>query len=604
MQFDLIAEIGRGAFGRVFLANEPLLGNRQIVVKVAPRGGEEADMLGKLQHPNIVPVYSLQEDEETGLAAFCMPYLGRATLCNVLDHAFADRRCPTEARTILDAIEAANEGFDASDFSAPPAVLRAGSYVDGVIYLGVQLAEGLAHSHGRGIYHRDLKPSNVLMSPDGSPLLLDFNLSVDNRFLAGRIGGTVPYMAPEELAALYGKPGASRGRFYDPRSDIFSLGAILHQLLTGALPFGEIPWNLPVDELARHLHQRQEDGPTPLRTLNGQVDSQLSRLIESCLAFEPEQRPESARALADGLRRQLSPLRRSRRWMGNHRKLVAGMAAILLTSVLAIALFLALRPPYSVRQLQSGLECSRQGQYALAIDYLSSSIHADPSSAGAFFARGKAHQRLGEFSAAAEDYHSAHERAPQSLFAACEGYCWSRAVYHGPAIGAYQEALKENFASPALLYNNMGREYLRLAQLDEAEKCLRRAVDIDGRLQAAHCNLVQVFVERACRGQPVSTAAFTAASRALEIGPCTGELYRDVAALYALAARRDPTLIRTATDFVKKAIECGVGPRSFASNSSFSALTASPAFRDALRTSASASHSPAASLLLDPLDRL
>ena len=108
-----------------------------------------------------------------------------------------------------------------------------------------------------------MKPSNVLVSPDGAPLLLDFNLSVNNRFHAGRIGGTLPYMAPEELAALTGEPGPSGGRYYDPRSDIFSLAAIVYQLLTGALPFGEVPYNLPVDQLARQLHRRRKDGPTP-----------------------------------------------------------------------------------------------------------------------------------------------------------------------------------------------------------------------------------------------------------------------------------------------------------------------------------------------------
>ena len=354
VQFDLIVELGRGTFGRVFLANEPSLGNRQVVVKVAPHGGEEAEMLGRLQHPNIVPVYSLQEDEATGLAVFCMPYMGRATLCDVLDYAFSDARRPTQARTILDAIDRANEGFDSRAFPRPAAVLRAGSYVDGVIYLGVQLADALAHSHDRGIYHRALKPSNVLMSPNGSPLLLDFNLSVDDRFLAGRIGGTVPYMAPEELTALFEKLNPSKGRYYDPRSDLFSLGAILYELLTGVLPFGAIPCDLPVNELARQLHRRQRNGPDPIGALNPQVDFRLARLIESCLALAPEQRPETARALADGLRKQLSPLHRGRRWMGNHHKLVAGMAAILLASGLATVLFFALRLPTAFASCNSG----------------------------------------------------------------------------------------------------------------------------------------------------------------------------------------------------------------------------------------------------------
>ncbi len=327
LQFNLIAEIGRGTFGRVFLATESSLGDRQIVVKVAPHGGEEAEILGRLRHPNIVPIYSLQKDDATGLAAFCMPYLGRATLCDVLDHALVDSRpLPYRARTILDAIVAANDAFDLPESLHPDAFLGKASYVDGVVYLGTQLADALAHSHGRGIFHRDLKPSNVLMTRDGAPLLLDFNLSVDERLLPVRIGGTVPYMAPEELTALFEKPKMPSMRHYDPRSDLFSLGVILYELLTGALPFGIIPSNLPLEEVASQLYDRQKNGPCPIRQRNGQVDSRLARLIENCLALEPEQRPETAHEFAVALRRELTPVRRTRRWLGNHRKSVGGAA--------------------------------------------------------------------------------------------------------------------------------------------------------------------------------------------------------------------------------------------------------------------------------------
>ena len=81
--FTLIAELGRGTFGRVFLASEPALGGRLVALKVAPQGGQEAETLGKLRHPNIMPVYSVQEDRASGLTAVCMPYLGRATFRDV-----------------------------------------------------------------------------------------------------------------------------------------------------------------------------------------------------------------------------------------------------------------------------------------------------------------------------------------------------------------------------------------------------------------------------------------------------------------------------------------------------------------------------------------
>ncbi len=257
LQFDLVAEIGRGAFGRVFLAHEPAIGGRQIVVKVAPQGGGEADILGKLRHPNIVPIYSLQNDDATGLAAFCMPYLGRATLCDVLAPTFHKGYPPLKARAILDAAADANGHLDGRDSPPPAPILRNGSYVDGVIHVVAQLADALAHAHGRGIFHRDLKPSNVLMAAEGRPLLLDFNLSVDSRLPAWRIGGTLPYMAPEELAKLAHRQSESWTSHYDPRSDLFSLGVIFYELLTGTLPFGSIPQDLPLEEAAGKLRNNK-----------------------------------------------------------------------------------------------------------------------------------------------------------------------------------------------------------------------------------------------------------------------------------------------------------------------------------------------------------
>ena len=291
LQFDLTAEIGRGSFGRVFLATEPALGGRQVVVKVAPHGGGEAEIIGRLRHPNIVPIYSLQEDDTTGLAAFCMPYLGQATLCDVLDQSFLAGRPPPRARAILDAVAAVNCDLDSRESPSPARILRQGSYVDGVIHLAAQLADALAHSHGRGIYHRDLKPSNVLMTPEGRPLLLDFNLSIDSRLAAWKVGGTLPYMAPEELANLCRQDVESHVPRYDPRSDVFSLGVIVYELLTGKLPFGAIPKNCPLDEAAHRLRRQQADGPRPIGEFNGRADRRLTRLVESCLAFEPDAVP-------------------------------------------------------------------------------------------------------------------------------------------------------------------------------------------------------------------------------------------------------------------------------------------------------------------------
>src|SRR5262249_24979605 len=115
-------------------------------------------------------------------------------------------------------------------------MLESLTYVDAVLWIAARLADGLSHAHERGILHRDLKPANILLTEDGQPMLLDFNLSRDRKARGGAaaasIGGTLPYMAPEHLEAFCGKRST-----VDERSDLFSLGVILYELLAGKTPF-------------------------------------------------------------------------------------------------------------------------------------------------------------------------------------------------------------------------------------------------------------------------------------------------------------------------------------------------------------------------------
>src|SRR5262249_19624358 len=142
--------------------------------------------------------------------------------------------------TILEAIQ--NGSGRALTPQPAPFLLRHGTYVEGIRHLGAQLADALDFLHRAEICHRDLKPSNVLLTPNGRAVLLDFNLSFDALRVEQRFGGTLPYMAPEQLRAVDFPTDAEVGAV-GPRSDLFAFGVLVYELLTGRHPFGPITLN-------------------------------------------------------------------------------------------------------------------------------------------------------------------------------------------------------------------------------------------------------------------------------------------------------------------------------------------------------------------------
>jgi eukaryotic-like serine/threonine-protein kinase len=600
LQVELNEELGRGTFGRVFLASEPALGNRLTVVKIAPHGGAEAKILGQLDHPNIVPVYSVSEDQATGLTGFCMPYLGRATLNDVLDRVFVTTCCPRRARVILDAIHAVGDDADERRKTPPDSFLARCSYVDGALHIARQLAEALAYAHGRGIRHCDLKPSNVLMSEAGRPLLLDFNLSEDERFAACRAGGTLPYMAPEVLAAFIAEGPVNGAQRFDPRSDIFSLGAVIFELLTGSLPFGTPDWGETFVVTARRLYERQRQGVQPARSSPVRVGRHVASVIERCLSFDVDDRPRTAAELADALRRELTWRRRAGRWLRDHRLITATAAAAVVAMVVAAGSFVMTRPPYKIREFQAGTALTRQQNLPAAIIHFSNAIDADSTYYDARVARGEAWQRSRQFSLAYSDFELARRQQPAPMLDACMGYCLNRLGMVRIAAQSYQLAIDSGGATAAVL-NNLGFTYHQLKRIPEAEQCLRQAVQRAPRLQAPRVLLVLVFIYHELHGKPLPQDAFEHARRALELGPVSAELYRDEAMLYAVISRRDPRCLPQAIDYVRHAVACGAAPEFFQHDAAFSALSGNQAFLQALRARRSRT-CPPQDYLLDPLE--
>ncbi len=261
--YEVLSPLGRGGMGDVYRAVDPRL-DRPVALKVLPdeisadvamlsRFEQEARAASALNHPNIVTIYDIGET--------------------------ADRRY-----IAMELVE--GESLSATLRKGPLSVRHA-------LQAAIQIARGLAAAHSRGIVHRDLKPENVMMNPDGLVKILDFGLA---KLLAapshnarmttpGFIVGTPAYMSPEQ---------ARGGANLDFRSDQFSFGALLYELVTGHHPFDR---DTAVETMSAILKER----PKPVGTLAPEAPIPLQWIIERCLNKEPDQRYASTRDLARDL---------------------------------------------------------------------------------------------------------------------------------------------------------------------------------------------------------------------------------------------------------------------------------------------------------------
>ncbi len=376
--FYLVEELGRGALGRAFLARQGVLADRLVVLKIAPDIDGESRNLAQLQHTNVVPIYSVHHCGS--LQVICMPYFGSTTLATVLRNLQGLESLPESGRelvaTLVDRKSTTRRTESALSSTAtaapaeptPPAVVEPSApatpsvtdtdptpvlkmlgeltYVDAILWIGCRLAAGLAHAHERGILHRDLKPANILLTDEGQPMLLDFNLSQDTKVRASAsaalVGGTLPYMAPEQLRAY-----RDQTCVLTATSDLYALGVILYELLTGRHPFP-----VRTGELKHVLDQMIEDRRQPppnVRTINPGVSPAVASIVRHCLEPDPARRYQSARELEDDLQRQRDnqPLRhapeaslgeRVRKWTRRHPRLASGTTVTLCAAVLLVGL--------------------------------------------------------------------------------------------------------------------------------------------------------------------------------------------------------------------------------------------------------------------------
>jgi serine/threonine protein kinase/tetratricopeptide (TPR) repeat protein len=338
--FHILAELGRGAVGRVFLATQHLLADRPVVLKLVPAGGQEHLSLARLQHTHIVPLYFVEDDPSRNLRILCMPYFGGNSLARILEVVHDRPPGQRMGQQLLQALQQVQAAVPVSLPVKGPACqfFAQATYTQAICWMGACLADALHYSHERGLVHLDLKPSNVLCAADGQPMLLDLHLARGPIAAGGPapewLGGTPGYMAPEHEAALAAVheqrpiPIAVNGR-----ADIYSLGVLLYEALGGSVP---LPAGMPTRELRRR---------------NPQVTAGLADILGKCLAYDPSQRYRHAADLAADLRRHLAnlPLRgvanrslaeRWRKWRRRRpyaQALLGLFLAVLVASTLGLA---------------------------------------------------------------------------------------------------------------------------------------------------------------------------------------------------------------------------------------------------------------------------
>jgi tetratricopeptide (TPR) repeat protein/tRNA A-37 threonylcarbamoyl transferase component Bud32 len=436
--FELLRELGRGGMGVVYEARQVSL-KRRVALKVLPpamgltpqarqRFEREAQAAAKLHHTNIVPVHAIGDHD--GHHFYAMDLIEGQSLDHVLRDVADAGSNPLLDQTVTRAASELTKEEAAPTDSTPATTSQGGGatsslgdtsagsrpWFDAVARLIAEVADGLDYAHGRGVIHRDIKPANLMLSGEGRLCITDFGLArivqEPGMTVSGSFLGTPAYMSPEQIAA---------GRVkLDHRTDVYSLGAVLYEMLTLQRPFAG-------DSREEVLSAIMTKDPRAPRKSNGKIPQDLETICLKALEKDPDRRYATAGELAQDLRQFLQggliAAKRAgvtrRAWKAVRRHPVAasvtvGALAVALVGTFAVQQY-AGRSKATVGQLISEARLAlREGQNRDALASIDRAVAMAPSDIEAKLVRAKALKLNWFWGEAADEARAVLDREPDN----------------------------------------------------------------------------------------------------------------------------------------------------------------------------------------------